>query len=46
MKCRVCGKQANIRLPQYNTALCNDDFIGFFEKRVLGTINKYGLIGP
>jgi len=45
MKCRVCGKQANIRLPQYNTALCKDDFIGFFEKRVLATINKYGLMG-
>ena len=45
MKCRVCGKQANIRLPQYNTALCGDDFIGFFEKRVLSTIGKYGLMG-
>ena len=45
MKCRVCGKQANIRLPQYNTALCSEDFIAFFEKRVLGTINKYGLLG-
>ena len=45
MKCRACGRQASIRLPQYNTALCKDDFIGFFEKRVFGTINKYGLIG-
>ena len=34
MKCRVCGKQANIRLPQYNRAFCSDDFILFFEKRV------------
>ena len=45
MKCRVCGTQANIRLPQYNTALCKEDFVGFLEKRVLGTIDKYGLIG-
>ncbi len=45
MKCRVCGGQANIRLPQYNTALCAGDFIAFFEKRVSGTITKYGLLG-
>jgi tRNA-5-methyluridine54 2-sulfurtransferase len=45
MKCRVCGKPAHIRLPQYNRALCSDDFIAFFEKRVLTTIRKYGLIG-
>ena len=45
MKCRVCGKQANIRLPQYNTALCSEDFTLFFEKRVATTIRKYRLIG-
>ena len=45
MKCRVCGKQANIRLPQYNRALCSDDFILFFEKRVAATVRKYRLIG-
>ncbi len=44
MKCRVCGAQANIRLPQYNSALCAGDFIAFFEKRVSGTITKYGLL--
>jgi uncharacterized protein (TIGR00269 family) len=45
MKCRVCGNQASVRLPQYNTALCSNDFTAFFEKRVLDTIHKYGLIG-
>ena len=45
MKCRVCGGQANIRLPQYNSALCAADFIAFFEKRVLGTITTHGLLG-
>jgi uncharacterized protein (TIGR00269 family) len=45
MKCRVCGKQANIRLPQYNSALCSNDFILFLEKRVATTIRKYKLIG-
>jgi tRNA-5-methyluridine54 2-sulfurtransferase len=46
MKCRTCGAQAHIRLPQYNTALCATDFVSFFEKRVVDTIRKYGLIGP
>ena len=45
MKCRVCGGQAQMRLPQYNTALCTADFIAFFEKRVSHTIRKYGLVG-
>lgn len=44
MKCRVCGSQANIRLSSYNTALCNTDFISFFERRVNRTIQKYKLI--
>ncbi len=44
MKCRVCGEPANIRLPQYNSALCARDFIEFFEKRVSSTIARYGLL--
>jgi tRNA-5-methyluridine54 2-sulfurtransferase len=44
MKCRVCGAQASMRLPQYNTAYCCEDFIAFLEKRVLDTIRKYNLI--
>jgi tRNA-5-methyluridine54 2-sulfurtransferase len=44
MKCRVCGKEASIRLTAYNTALCADDFLVFFEKRVIQTIQKYKLI--
>jgi len=46
MKCRVCGAQASIRLPQYNTAYCSEDFIAFLEKRVLDTIRKHDLIRP
>lgn len=45
MKCRVCGKEANIRLSAYNTALCADDFLIFFERRVARVIQKYKLIG-
>jgi len=44
MKCRVCGKEANIRLSAYNTALCADDFLTFFERRVTRTVQKYKLI--
>ena len=44
MKCRVCGKPANISLSAYHTALCADDFTAFIEKRVLATINKYSLL--
>jgi uncharacterized protein (TIGR00269 family) len=44
MKCRVCGAQASIRLPQYNTAFCSTDFIAFLEKRALDTIRKYDLM--
>jgi len=44
MKCRVCGKPANISLKAYSMALCSDDFTDFLEKRVLTTINKYSLI--
>ena len=44
MKCRVCGKEANIRLSAYNTALCADDFLTFFERRVTRAVQKYHLI--
>jgi uncharacterized protein (TIGR00269 family) len=43
MKCRVCGKPAAISLKSYNTALCEEDFIAFFERRVLRTIQRYHL---
>jgi tRNA-5-methyluridine54 2-sulfurtransferase len=44
MKCRVCGQPASINLRSYKTALCDKDFITFFEKRVRSTIDKYHLI--
>ncbi|HNS14256.1 MAG TPA: ATP-binding protein [Syntrophorhabdaceae bacterium] len=44
MKCRVCGKPASINLRSYKTALCEEDFIAFLEKRVSTTIKKYRLI--
>lgn len=44
MKCRVCGQPASINLRSYKTALCDSDFLSFFEKRVKTTIEKYHLI--
>ena len=44
MKCKVCGQPANINLPSYKLALCDKDFVAFFEKRVKKTIDKYHLI--
>ncbi len=44
MKCRVCGQPASINLRSYKSALCDSDFISFFEKRVRTTIQKYRLI--
>jgi tRNA-5-methyluridine54 2-sulfurtransferase len=44
MKCRICGKDANISLKAYNIGLCAEDFISFFEKQVVHTIRKYTLI--
>ncbi len=44
MKCRICGKDANISLKAYNIGLCAQDFIAFFEKQVLTAIRRYGLL--
>ncbi|HEC93092.1 MAG TPA: adenine nucleotide alpha hydrolase family protein [Candidatus Atribacteria bacterium] len=41
MKCRICGKEAEIKLPEHNIALCREDFINFFERRVSKAIKKY-----
>jgi len=44
MKCRVCGRTASINLRAYNTALCDQDFISFIEKRIFNTIKDYALV--
>ncbi|MCD6545129.1 MAG: TIGR00269 family protein [Thermotogae bacterium] len=41
MKCKICGNKAVIKLRAHNIALCEKDYIAFFEKRVLKTIRKY-----
>lgn len=41
MRCKICGDKAVIKLRAHNIALCEKDYIDFFEKRVLKTVRKY-----
>jgi uncharacterized protein (TIGR00269 family) len=43
-KCRICGGEATVYLPHSRLWLCDKHFNEFIEKRVLETINRYGLI--
>ena len=45
MKCKICGKEAEIKLREHNIALCREDFINFFERRILKAIKKYRMFG-
>lgn len=44
MKCRICGREASIKLETHNIALCEPDFIEFFKRRVRRFINRYGIL--
>jgi uncharacterized protein (TIGR00269 family) len=41
LKCKICGNKAVIKLRAHNIALCEKDYIAFFEKRVINAIKKY-----
>ncbi len=41
MKCKICGKRAVIKIRAHNIALCKEDFIEFFKKRVEKAIRTY-----
>jgi uncharacterized protein (TIGR00269 family) len=40
MKCRKCGKKAVINMRQHKLALCADDFLKWFTKQTLHTIQR------
>ena len=40
-RCRVCGREAFVYLPQHNLALCREHFVERHERVVLDTIRKY-----
>ncbi len=43
MKCRICKKEAIVKLKHYNLPLCEEHFYEFFEKRVKKAIGKFGM---
>jgi uncharacterized protein (TIGR00269 family) len=44
MACKNCKEKPVIKLTNSNITFCNKHFIRYFEKKVLNTISKYGLI--
>ncbi len=44
MACKNCKTKPVIKLPNSNVQLCRNDFIKYFEKKVIKTIGKYKLI--
>lgn len=46
MKCRMCGGKAEVHLRSHNISLCREDFVRFFHRRLLRTVNRFGMFGP
>ena len=42
-RCKVCGREAYVYLPQHNLALCKEHFTERHERVVLETIRRYGM---
>jgi uncharacterized protein (TIGR00269 family) len=40
VKCRRCGGRAVLELRRHNTALCADDYLGFFRRQVQEAIRR------
>ncbi|MET1160560.1 MAG: ATP-binding protein [Thermoprotei archaeon] len=40
-KCRICGREAWVKLPWTNTWFCREHFIEYFERKVYKTFKKY-----
>ena len=43
MRCAICKKKAEVYLPHHNLALCREDFISFFLKRVKKAIDDFNM---
>ncbi len=41
MRCRVCGKKAEIFIKSHHIALCRSDFIEFFKRRVKKALSRW-----
>jgi len=44
MRCRICGKDAKIKLKRHNIKLCNNCFENFFIHQIQHTVEKYKLL--
>jgi uncharacterized protein (TIGR00269 family) len=40
-RCRVCGREAWVKIPWGNTWFCKEHFIEYFERKVWRTFTKY-----
>lgn len=43
MKCRICGRETDIKIKSYNLAICQDCFLKRLWKRVGETIRRYAM---
>ncbi len=41
MRCAICKKKAEVYLPHHNLALCREDFIKYFHKRIKKAIEDF-----
>ncbi|HEC94441.1 MAG TPA: adenine nucleotide alpha hydrolase family protein [Thermoplasmatales archaeon] len=46
MKCRVCGKKAEVHLHYLKMHLCREHFTAYFERKVERTIKKHRMLTP
>ncbi len=44
MKCKICGREAFVKLRSYNLALCEDHFVEFVKRRVEKAIKKFKMV--
>ena len=44
MKCKICGKEAIVKLRSYNLALCREHYIEFVKRRVEKGIKKFKMV--
>lgn len=41
MKCKICGREAIVKLRSYNLALCKEHYVEFVKRRVEKAIKKF-----
>lgn len=44
-KCRVCGKEAEFKIKNYNLVICRECFLNRLYRRIEETIRKYRMFG-